>query len=162
LASTLTGPRWTHIALPCRDIDASVEWYRLFTPLVVLARHEDEAGRSAWLCHEGQVDTPFVLVLAMFHRDAGRPRPTMAPFAHIGIELPDRAGVDEMAGRARAAGCLHWEPADLPPPVGYVCAATDPDGNIVEFSHDQGVYAAVEAAWGAARPAPPGPAPLPG
>ena len=144
----LTTPRWTHLALPCSDIDRSVDWYARFTPLVVLATREDEAGRNAWLCHKGQVDNPFVLVLAMFHRDAGRPQPVLGPFAHIGIEVPRRADVEEIAGRARAEGCLHWEPVDLPPPVGYTCAISDPDGNVVEFSHDQGVYAAVQARWG--------------
>ena len=40
------------------------------------------------------------------------------------------------------------ETHDLPPPVGYVCAVTDPDGNVVEISHDQGVYATVQRVWG--------------
>ena len=30
---------------------------------------------------------------------------------------------------------------ELPPPVGYICMLRDPDGNLVEFSWDQGVYA---------------------
>ena len=145
------------------NLDRSVEWYTRFTPLVVLARREDESGRSAWLSHEGQVEAPFVLVLAMFYRDAGHPQPTMAPFAHIGIEVPNRSDVDSIAERARAAGCLHWQPVDLPPPVGYICAITDPDGNVIEISHNQGVYATVQEVWGAGRPGPAaGPADRPG
>jgi predicted lactoylglutathione lyase len=72
----------------------------------------------------------------------------MAPFAHIGIEMTSRAEVDAIAERARVAGCLSWEPQQMPAPIGYICAATDPDGNVVEFSHDQGVYAAARATWG--------------
>jgi catechol 2,3-dioxygenase-like lactoylglutathione lyase family enzyme len=72
----------------------------------------------------------------------------LAPFAHLGIELPTRAAVDDIAARGRAEGCLAWEPEELGPPVGYVCALTDPDGNMVEFSFDQGVFAKVREVWG--------------
>ena len=102
----LTQPRWTHIALPSGNLDASIAWYEKFTPLVLLDRREDADGQSAWLSHEGQIDNPFVLVLVMFYRDQGSPHPTMAPFAHIGIEMPERGDVDGIAERARAAGCL--------------------------------------------------------
>jgi lactoylglutathione lyase len=150
MGAILSRPRWTHIALPSSDIDASVAWYERFTPLVVLQRFADAEGRSAWLTHEGQADSPFVLVLVMFNRDAGRAQPIMSPFAHIGIEVPERADVDALAERARAEGCLSWEPRDMPDPVGYICALSDPDGNVIEISHDQGVYAAVQDKWGPA------------
>ena len=144
----LERPRWTHIALPTADIDATVAWYTRYTPLAVLDQREDPDGRNTWLAHEGQVDNPFVLVLVMFYKDQGTKQPQLAPFAHIGIELPERADVDRVADQARTDGCLAWEPTDLPPPLGYVCAAHDPDGNVVEFSHNQGVYAKVQEVWG--------------
>ncbi|HEX9259348.1 MAG TPA: VOC family protein [Acidimicrobiales bacterium] len=147
----MSGPRsarWTHIALPSSDLDASIDWYRRFTPLVLLDRREDAEGQAAWLSHEGQVESPFVLVLVMFWRDKGRPQPTMAPFAHIGIEVPERADVLAIAEQAREAGCLTWEPTDMPAPIGFICALTDPDGNVIEISHDQGVYAKVQEVWG--------------
>ena len=145
-----TTPRWTHIALPASDLDASIAWYERFTPLRLLIRREDADGQSAWLSHEGQVDNPFVLVLVMFYRDQGRQQPIMAPFAHIGIEMPSRADVDATAERGRAAGCLSWEPTDMPDPIGYICAVTDPDGNVIEISHNQGVYDTVQQVWGGA------------
>ena len=74
----LTSPRWTHVALPSLDIDKTVAWYKEFTPLVELAWFEDETGRTAWLSHEGQADPPFVLVLVMFHKDAGTAQPPPA------------------------------------------------------------------------------------
>jgi lactoylglutathione lyase len=58
--------------------------------------------------------------------------------------------VDAVAERGRAAGCLHWEPQDVGGQVGYVCALTDPDGNVIEFSHGQAVYQTVQEKW---RPA---------
>jgi len=36
----------------------------------------------------------------------------------------------------------------MPPPIGYICAINDPDGNVIEISHNQGVYAKVEEVWG--------------
>lgn len=144
----LARPRWTHVALPCADLDASVGWYTTYTPLVVLDRREDPDGQNAWLSHQGRTDHPFVLVLVMFYDRQGTAQPQLAPFAHLGIELPQRADVDAIADRGRAAGCLAWEPRDLPAPVGYVCALHDPDGNVVEFSHDQGVYAKAQEVWG--------------
>jgi catechol 2,3-dioxygenase-like lactoylglutathione lyase family enzyme len=142
------APRWTHVALPSADIETSVEWYTTFMPLEVLARHADDDGKNAWLSHPGATATPFVLVLVMFNAEAGHPNPQLAPFAHLGIELPERADVDAIAAKGAAADCLVWEARQLPPPVGYVCALSDPDGNVVEFSHDQGVYAAVDKKWG--------------
>jgi lactoylglutathione lyase len=151
MAAGPSTPRWTHIALPSGDLDRSIAWYTEFTPLVVLDRREDADGQSAWLSHDGQVDNPFILVLVMFWRDKGKPSPIMAPFAHIGIEVPEREDVVAIADRARAAGCLTWEPTDMPDPIGFICAITDPDGNVIEISHNQGVFAKVQEVWGGAR-----------
>jgi catechol 2,3-dioxygenase-like lactoylglutathione lyase family enzyme len=145
-------PRWTHIALPAADLDASITWYERFTPLRLLVRREDEAGQSAWLSHDKQVENPFVLVLVMFFKDQYRRQPIMAPFAHIGIEMPTRADVDRLAALGAEAGCLSWPAQDLPPPVGYICALNDPDGNVIEISHNQGVYDTVQEVWGTATP----------
>ena len=148
----MSGPtiaRFTHVALPCCDIDKSIAWYEEFTPLRLLQRREDKDGPSAWIGQPDMVDKPFILVLVSFYRDqAGGPQPTLTPFAHLGIEVPSRKALDAIADRGREAGCLSWEPQQLPVPVGYICALTDPDGNVVEFSHDQGVYDAVHEKWG--------------
>jgi catechol 2,3-dioxygenase-like lactoylglutathione lyase family enzyme len=141
--------RFTHVALPCTDIDATIAWYERFTPLRLLDRREDAEGYGAWLGQPDMVDKPFIIVLVSFHKDRARgPQPVLAPFAHLGIEMPSPEEVDEVAVRGRAEGCLAWEPQQWPYPVGYVCALTDPDGNMVEFSFDQGVYAKVNEVWG--------------
>jgi lactoylglutathione lyase len=144
----LTSPRWTHVALPSVDIDQSIAWYTEYTPLVLLERFEDPFGKSAWLSHDGQADPPFVLVLVMFYKDQGRKQPQLAPFAHIGIEVPAKEDLDALADKAKAAGCLAMPPQLLPPPVGYVCMLSDPDGNRIEISHNQQVYEKVQEHWG--------------
>ena len=143
--------RWTHIALPCTDMDATIQWYQSFTPLQLLDRREDADGEGAWLGHPDQGDKPFILVLVSFIRDHDKgPQPIMAPFAHIGIEMPTKAMVDDVAARGKEAGCLSWPPQQMPDPIGYICALTDPDGNMIEFSYDQGVYEKAQEVWGSA------------
>jgi catechol 2,3-dioxygenase-like lactoylglutathione lyase family enzyme len=152
----LTEPRWTHVALPVTDLDASIEFYTTVTPLVVVTRNTDENGRGVWLSNKNQVDSPFVLVLAEFKPEIGarfgiekgKKATTLAPFAHIGIELPRREDVDAVAEKARAVGALEWEPMDMAEHIGYICAVKDPDGNTVEFSHNQKVYSTITELWG--------------
>ena len=144
---TLSAPRLTHVALPVGNLDASIAWYARHTPLVCIHRRADHIGQAAWLSHDRQVDNPFVIVLVMNFSEAGVPHKILAPFAHLGIEVPNRNDVDSAADAARIAECLAWEPADLPEPVGYICALHDPDGNVIEISHNQGVHAAVQEMW---------------
>lgn len=145
----LSSARWTHVALPTGDLDKSLEFWTNLTPLVLLERFQDADGESAWLSNDQQVETPMVLVLVSFNKDKGGQLGLLHPFAHIGIEVPERSDVDAIAEQARAAGNLHWEPRDMPPPVGYICALKDPDGNVVEISHNQKVFESVQAKWGA-------------
>lgn len=147
-----TKPTWTHIALRVADIDASIEWYTRYTPLELLERREDDMGYGAWLGEPDSVERPFILVLAHFipATDPFKafPQEVLAPFAHLGIELPTREAIDDAAAEAEAGGFLAMPAQQLPPPIGYVCMLRDPDGNMVELSFDQGVYATAKQIWG--------------
>ncbi|MCP3853965.1 MAG: VOC family protein [Actinomycetia bacterium] len=144
--------RWTHIALRVKDINATIDWYTDFTPMELLDRREDDMGYGAWLGMPGPTEHPFLLVVAQFFTETDpftdNPRAVLAPFAHIGIEMPDRADVDAIAARGHQAGHLGMPPTMMPSPVGYICMLEDPDGNMVEFSWDQGVYSTVRERWG--------------
>jgi lactoylglutathione lyase len=145
-------PTWTHIALRVGDIDASIAWYEDFTPLQLLEKRQDDMGFGAWLGQPESADRPFILVLAQFLPETdpfkAYPKEVLTPFAHLGIELPTRGAIDAAAERADAAGCLAMPPTQMPPPIGYVCMLRDPDGNMIEFSFDQGVYATAKRLWG--------------
>jgi len=148
-----TAPRWTHMALHVNDIEASIEWYEKYTHLRVLARNQDDDGKGVWLGDSSEdAGRPFVLVLAQFFEGhdpfAPAVHAVLAPFAHIGIEVPTKEMVDEYAATADADGHLALGPLQLPDPVGYVCFIRDPDGNLVEFSWDQGVYEKALEVWG--------------
>ena len=146
-----TEPRWTHIALRVADIDATIEWYSEFTPLELIDKREDDMGYGAWLGMPGETNNPFILVVAQFFEGkdpfGDAPRATLGPFAHFGMEMPTSEEVDEIAARADAAGCLVMPPTTMPPPIGYITMLRDPDGNTVEFSWDQGVFATLYEQW---------------
>jgi lactoylglutathione lyase len=145
-------PRWTHIALRVRDIDSSIAWYEKFTPLELLERRSDEFGHGAWIGQSIGADNPFILVLAQFFPETdpflAYPQEVLAPFAHLGIELTSRDEIDAIALRGEHAHCLAMAATQMPPPIGYICMLHDPDGNMVEFSFDQGVYAKAKQVWG--------------
>ena len=147
-----TEPRWTHMALHVNDIEASIVWYEKYTHLRVLARNEDEDGKGVWLGDGTAAHTPFILVLAQFFEGhdpfAPAVHAVLAPFAHIGIEVPTKEMVEEYAANADKDGHLALGPLQMPDPVGYICFIRDPDGNLVEFSYDQGVYEKAIEVWG--------------
>jgi len=147
-----TSSRWTHVALRVSDIEATIAWYQRFTALELLDKREDDDGYGAWLGHSETGEFPFVLVLAQFFEGhdpfAATPLAKMAPFNHIGIELPEKSDVDDIAERAAVDGCLAMPAQQMPDPIGYICMLEDPDGNLIEFSFDQGVYAKVREVWG--------------
>jgi catechol 2,3-dioxygenase-like lactoylglutathione lyase family enzyme len=146
-------PRWTHLALRVDDVERSAKWYERYTHLKVLQRSSDEFGRGVWLADPGDAASPFVLVLSEFHEGVdpfgGVPDAILGPFAHIGIELPTREAVDEVAALAEREGVLALRPTQMPAPIGYICFVEDPDGNTVEFSFDQGTYETLRREWGA-------------
>lgn len=130
---------WTHIALPARDLDASIAFYAAYASFTVV--HERvSTTRVVWL---GDGLRPFVLVLVAATSAVEHP---LGPFAHLGIAVESRARVDAIAARARADGILRSGPHDDGPPVGYWCFVTDPDGHTIEFAYGQHVGSAVARA----------------
>ncbi len=126
-------PRITHIALHVRDLDACIEFYQSFCAMETV--HERRAGdsRVVWLSESGR-EREFIFVLMDGGADLRLPD---KDYRHFGFAVSSRAAVDEIAARAKAAGCLLWPPRDEPFPVGYYCGLQDPNGNQVEFSWGQ-------------------------
>lgn len=157
MAEHSIGPKrstWTHIAFAVKDVEASIAWYEQFTHLRLLAQGEDNDGKNAWLGDPTVAENPFILVIGQFYEGhdpfAPAPHHPMGPFAHIGIELPTKEAVDEIAAKAKAAGCLALGPMQMPKQIGYICFLKDPDGNTIEYSFDQGVYEKARDVWGKA------------
>lgn len=134
----------THVALPVRDIEASLDFYRRFADMdVVHRRRDDDAGEQVvWVSDRTR---PFVVVLIEQQHPAG----ALTGFSHLGIACDSREEVDRRAARARQEGRTVRGPFDSGPPVGYWAFITDPDGNNLELSYGQEVGITVEEAGGA-------------
>ena len=125
--------RLTHLALPCNDLDATIKWYEKYTPLRKTHHRQDSEGAVAWLSPQ---ESGIVLVFIQ-KNDTSEPIPVLSPLAHLGIAVDSIEEVDQIAARGESDGCLAWEPRQESDPVGYICALSDPDGNLVEFSYGQ-------------------------
>ena len=126
-------PALTHIALHVADLDAMVAFLADYCRLEQVHARGSAGHRTVWLAEAGR-EEDFVFVLI-----EGGPRRDQAPsdYSHLGFALASKREVDEVAERARAAGCLAWPCVEEDYPVGYYCGVRDPDGRVVEFSYGQ-------------------------
>jgi catechol 2,3-dioxygenase-like lactoylglutathione lyase family enzyme len=138
----------THIALPVRDLDATLAFYERYTTLVnIHERLDPQTGlRSVWLANERDVTADaarFVIVLICgklpiaVTGDIKEEYGFLRSISHLGISLDSRDDVDRVAAMAKEEGCLLLGPMYRNEVVGYICIVTDPDGNNVEFSVEQ-------------------------
>ncbi len=145
----------THIALPVRDIDATLDFYRRYTTLAVIHERQDPETklRTAWLANADDVTdageglgiqaAKFVIVLSAgslpknITGDIKEEYGFLLSISHLGISCETRDDVDRIAAMAKEEGCLLLGPMYRNPIVGYICVITDPDGNNLEFSVEQ-------------------------
>ena len=122
----------THVALPVRDLDASIDFYARYARMQVVHRREG----VVWLSDRTR---PFVIVLMQ-----GSEVEPLRPAAHLGVACASRAEVDRLCALARDERRLVGGPEDYGPPVGYWAFLSDPDGHTLEISHGQDVGLVVE------------------
>jgi len=138
----------THIALPVRNLDATLAFYERYTTLVnIHERIDPQTGlRSVWLANQRDVTADaarFVIVLicgklpTAVTGDIKEEYGFLRSISHLGISLESRDDVDRVAAMAKEEGCLLLGPMYRNEVVGYICIVTDPDGNNVEFSVEQ-------------------------
>ena len=138
----------THIALPVRDLDATLAFFDKYTTLVnIHERIDPESGlRSVWLANQRDVTDEaarFVVVLicgklpTKVTGDIKEEYGFLRSISHLGISLDSRDEVDQIAAMAKEDGCLLLGPMYRNEVVGYICIVTDPDGNNIEFSVEQ-------------------------
>jgi predicted lactoylglutathione lyase len=138
----------THIALPVRDLDATMAFFAKYTSLInIHERHDADTGlRTVWLANSRDVTDEgarFVVVLicgslpTKITGDIKEQYGFLTSIAHLGISVESRAEVDRIAAMAKEDGCLLLGPMYRNEVVGYICIVTDPDGNNVEFSVEQ-------------------------
>ena len=139
---------FTHVALPVRDLDATLAFYERYTTLrKIQERYEPETGlRSVWLANARDVTdvaARFVLVLICgrlpghITGDIKEEYGFLRSISHLGISVDSREAVDAIAAMAKDEGVLVLGPRYMNPVVGYICLIRDPDGNQLEFSVEQ-------------------------
>ena len=107
----------THIALPVRDLDATLAFYERYTTLVnIHERMDPQTGlRSVWLANQQDVTEAaarFVIVLicgklpTAVTGDIKEEYGFLRSISHLGISLDSRDDVDRVAAMAKEEGCL--------------------------------------------------------
>jgi catechol 2,3-dioxygenase-like lactoylglutathione lyase family enzyme len=131
----------THVALPVRDLAASLAFYKKYAAMdVVHDRIDPAAGnRVVWLSDGTR---PFVIVLI----ESAEVRHPLLPIAHLGVGCRSREDVDRLAQAAQAEGLACYGPIDAGYPVGYFALISDPDHHTLEIAYGQEVGLAVEKA----------------
>lgn len=146
--STIAPSVLTHLALPVKDLDATLAFYAKYTSLVKIHERSDPdtSLRSVWLANERDLTgatATFVIVLicgslpTKITGDIKEHFGFLTSISHLGISVESRAEVDRIASQAAEEGCLLLAPMYRNEVVGYICIVTDPDGNNVEFSVEQ-------------------------
>jgi len=127
----------------------TVEFYEKYTRMEKIHERLDAGStgtRSVWLSNpkdRTSAASKFVIVLVegdIPKNLLGGVEPLygmLKPISHLGFSMESRAAVDKIAELATAEGRLAFGPRFLNPEIGYICIVTDPDGNQLEFSHDQ-------------------------
>lgn len=147
MTSTITSVL-THIALPVRDLDRTLDFYRKYTSLELIHERTDEDTglRSVWLANAGDITEEaarFVIVLicgslpTKITGDIKEEYGFLTSISHLGISCDTREDVDRIAEMAKEDGILVLGPMYRNPVVGYICLVRDPDGNNIEFSVEQ-------------------------
>ena len=95
----------THLALPCHDVEKTIQWYDRFTPLKVIHQREDNGAKVAWI----QADDKSIFLVFLQSPDFKEPKPILSPFAHLGIEMESEEEVNVIAEEGRAHDCLIWD-----------------------------------------------------
>jgi lactoylglutathione lyase len=145
----------THIALPVRNLEVTLDFYRRYTTLAVIHERADpDTGlRTAWLANAGDTTDAgdalgiqaarFVIVLIAgslpknITGDIVEEYGFLRSISHLGLSCSSREEVDAIAAAAKEEGCLLLGPMYRNPVVGYICVVKDPDGNNLEFSVEQ-------------------------
>ena len=125
------SPKMTHICLHVESLDECARFYERYCNLNVVRDQSREGEGSVYMAGPGR-ETEIVF---QFMSGGQSLRLPDSDNRHFGFAVESKQAVDEVAGKARADGCLYWEPDEYIPGA-YLCAVKDPNGNCLEFSFE--------------------------
>ena len=103
----------THLALPCHDLEKTIQWYERFTPLKLIHKREDSGAKVAWI----QADDKSIFLVFLQSPDSKEPKAILSPFAHLGIEMESEEEVNAIAEEGRHYAVWHGNPGKNPTPL---------------------------------------------
>jgi glyoxylase I family protein len=120
MATDITGI--SHVALSCRDLEASERWYTDVLGFTHLADMEAEDYQRKLLIHPGGV----VVGLQQHDGNSGEAfGPSRTGLDHLAFSVAQRADLDEWSQRFAELGVTHSPVAETP--WGQVLCFRDPD-----------------------------------
>jgi len=130
MATTL---RLDHLALECRDISKTLQFYQRYAEMEVIHDRYEQGARVTWIRHRRDRNG-LTLVLIQGPKF---PKTGEGLMNHLGFHVVSSPDVDLISKMADSEDCL-MEPAKNGGEIlGYYCIVADPDGNLVEFSYGQ-------------------------
>lgn len=123
----------THIALKVFDPEKSADFYKRWCGMELVHQRGKKPDTVIWMSSPDYVGD-FVIVF-LGGRDVRKN--SKGELEHMGIAVESVDKVKEIAEQAKKEGILHWDVMEMGYPVGTICAITDPDGNVIEFSYGQ-------------------------
>ena len=130
MATTL---RLDHLALECRDISKTIQFYQRYAEMEVIHDRYEQGARVTWIRHRRDRNG-LTLVLIQGPKV---PKTRKGLMNHLGFHVASCPEVDLISKMADSEDCL-LEPAKNGGEIlGYYCIVADPDGNLVEFSYGQ-------------------------
>ena len=125
--------RLDHLAMECRDISKTIQFYQRFSEMEVIHDRYEQGARVTWIRHRRDRNG-LTLVLI---QGPEIPKTKKSLMNHLGFHVTSRSDVDLLSKLAESEGCL-VEPAKNGGEIlGYYCIVHDPDENLVEFSYGQ-------------------------
>ena len=125
--------RLDHLALACRDISKTVQFYQRYAEMEVIHDRHEHGVRVTWIRNRRDRNG---LILVLIQGQTAI-KTSKGPMNHLGFHVANGHDVDLVSKLADSEGCL-VEPAKNGGEIlGYYCIVRDPDGNLVEFSYGQ-------------------------
>ena len=125
--------RVDHLALECRDISKTIQFYQRYAEMEVIHDRFEHGVRVTWI--RNRPDRNGLILVLIQGPEA--PKTGKGAMNHLGFHVASSSNIDLISKMADSDNCL-VEPAKNGGEIlGYLCIVRDPDGNLVEFSYGQ-------------------------
>ena len=128
-------PEWHHVLFTVKDADNSIRFYSDYLGMAAVQDQRDSDGKR-WVSLRF-AENPYAPLFVLVEDTPAKKGPSAAASSlkTFCFRLLDLKPVEEISAKAKAAGCLVEASQYGGNLRGYFCVVSDPDGNLMEFSH---------------------------